>query len=132
MDNPIIKFKNFMQNDYYNYLYEYVENIKNNIKNEKIIIIIGTGRSSITSIIDDIEKYIGENYCIRDIFENCNGNFNGNSKLLILDLEINNKNIDILNNLINNNISIIGTSHNVNEINESLNEISKIISIISF
>ena len=128
MDNPIIKFKNYIQNDYYNYLYEYIENIKNNIKNEKIIIIVGTGRSSITSIINDIEKYIGEKYYIRNILENCNSN----TKLLILDLAITNKNIDILNNLINNNISIIGTSYNVTEINESLNEISKIISIISF
>jgi hypothetical protein len=128
MDNPIIKFKNYMQNDYYNYLYEYVENIKNNIKNEKIIIIVGTGRSSITTIIDDIEKYIGKKYCCKNIFEK----YNTDNKLLILDLAITNKNIDILNNLINNNISIIGTSYNVNEINESLDKISKIISIISF
>lgn len=128
MDNPIIKFKNYMQNDYYNYLYEYVENIKNNIKNEKIIIIVGTGRSSITTIIDDIEKYIGKKYCCKNIFEK----YNTDNKLLILDLAITNKNIDILNNLIDNNISIIGTSYNVNEINESLNKISKIISIISF
>jgi ABC-type Mn2+/Zn2+ transport system ATPase subunit len=128
MDNPIIKFKNYMQNDYYNYLYEYVENIKNNIKNEKIIIIVGTGRSSITTIIDDIEKYIGKKYCCKNIFEK----YNTDNKLLILDLAITNKNIDILNNLIDNNISIIGTSYNVNEINESLDKISKIISIISF
>ena len=128
MDNPITKFKNYMQNDYYNYLYEYVENIKNNIKNEKIIIIVGTGRSSITTIINDIVKYIGEDYCSRNIFENSNNH----NKLLILDLEINNKNIITLKNLINNNISIIGTSYNITEINESLNEISKIISIINF
>lgn len=127
MDNPIIKFKNYMQNDYYNYLYEYVENIKNNIINKKVIIIVGTGRSSIVSIINDIEKYIGKNYCSRNILGNNNDN-----KLLILDLEITNKNINILNDLINNNISIIGTSYNISEINESLNEISKIISIINF
>jgi hypothetical protein len=128
MDNPIIKFKNYMQNDYYNYLYEYIENIKNNIKNEKIIIIVGTGRSSITTIIDDIEKYMGKKYCYKNIFEK----YNTDNKLLILDLAITNKNIDILNNLIDNNISIIGTSYNVTEINESLNKISKIINIISF
>jgi predicted AAA+ superfamily ATPase len=46
----------------YNYLIQYIENIKNNIPNDRMIILSGPGRSGKSTLQTDITKYLGNGF----------------------------------------------------------------------
>ena len=55
--------KQYLSDDDYNYLIQYIENIKHNISNDKMIILYGPGGSGKTSLKIDIQKYLGHDIC---------------------------------------------------------------------
>ena len=55
--------KQYLENDDYNYLIQYVENIKNNIQNDKMIILSGPGRTGKSTLEKDIRTYLGDENC---------------------------------------------------------------------
>lgn len=55
--------KQYLTNEDYNYLIQYVENIKNNIQNDKMIILFGPGRSGKSTLKNDIHTYLGDEFC---------------------------------------------------------------------
>lgn len=61
----VSSYNNRISEDDYNYLLTYIQNIKNNIPNTNMIILLGK-----TLLINEISKYIGlENVCCVDIYE---------------------------------------------------------------
>ena len=55
--------KQYLSADDYNYLIQYVENIKNNIQNDKMIILSGPGRTGKSTLERDIRTYLGDKNC---------------------------------------------------------------------
>ena len=55
--------KQYLYVDEYNYLIQYVENIKNNIPNDKMIILSGPSRSGKSTLQKDITTYLGNENC---------------------------------------------------------------------
>lgn len=55
--------KQYLSEDDYSYLIKYIENIKHNIPNDKMIILYGPGGSGKTSLKIDIQKYLGNDTC---------------------------------------------------------------------
>lgn len=53
----------YLAEDDYNYLIEYVENVKNNIPNDKMIILCGPPRTGKSTLQNDILKYLGDELC---------------------------------------------------------------------
>ena len=56
----------------YNTLIKYVENIKNNIKNDTILLLTGEGPTGKTTLKRAIVDYIGEDNCTHQDIENIN------------------------------------------------------------
>ena len=55
--------KQYLNADDYYYIIQYVENIKNNIPNDKMIILSGKGRVGKTFLKNNISQYLGEELC---------------------------------------------------------------------
>ena len=55
--------KQYLTNDDYNYLIQFVENIKNNISNDKMIILSGPARTGKSTLKNDIQEYLGNEIC---------------------------------------------------------------------
>jgi ABC-type lipoprotein export system ATPase subunit len=55
--------KQYLTEDDYNYLIQYIENIKHNISNNKMIILSGPARSGKSTLINDIKTYLGDEIC---------------------------------------------------------------------
>jgi ABC-type dipeptide/oligopeptide/nickel transport system ATPase component len=49
--------------DDYSYLIQYVENVKNDISNDKMIILSGEGRTGKTTLKNNIQTYLGDEKC---------------------------------------------------------------------
>jgi len=115
----------------YNYLIKYIENIKNNKPNDKMIILYGPGRSGKTTLKNDIKQYLGNNL-YGDFFHPDEIINSTNIKKLEFFsglYEISNskkKNLVILN-LIKYKQSIISETNNIEIVNKSLLDFSKII-----
>jgi tRNA A37 threonylcarbamoyladenosine biosynthesis protein TsaE len=75
--------KPYLKTDDYDYLTTFIENIYQNIVNQKIVILVGSGCNGKTTLINQIvEKIGGEDICCRtlhDITEN------PNRKIVVLD-----------------------------------------------
>jgi hypothetical protein len=52
--------KQYLRNEDYEYLIKYIENIKNNIPNNKMIILSGLSRTGKSTLKNDILTYLGE------------------------------------------------------------------------
>uniref|UniRef100_A0A6C0F483 ATPase AAA-type core domain-containing protein n=1 Tax=viral metagenome TaxID=1070528 RepID=A0A6C0F483_9ZZZZ len=64
MDLHILhNWEQYLKQDDYNYLIQYVENVKNNIPNDKMIILSGKPRTGKTSLKKDISNYLGFELC---------------------------------------------------------------------
>lgn len=57
------EWKNYLGDEDYEYLIEYIENVKQNISNDKMIILSGQARTGKTSLIRDIKAYLGDETC---------------------------------------------------------------------
>jgi ABC-type lipoprotein export system ATPase subunit len=55
--------KQYLTEGDYNYLIRYIENIKNNISNDKMIILSGPARSGKSTLINNIQTYLGDEIC---------------------------------------------------------------------
>lgn len=131
--NQLEKVEQYLTDDDYHYLIQYIENIKNDIPNDKMIILCGPGGCGKTTLINHIQTYLGkENYdrypMSGDIIyiENI-------KKLVIIpfiDSTYNNnykKNSNAILNLIKYKQSIITVAYDITKVNKKLLEYSRII-----
>ena len=58
----LIKWKKYLSVEDYNYLVVFVDNIRNDVRNDKMIILCGTSGTGKTTLLDDIYNYIVSNY----------------------------------------------------------------------
>jgi len=120
----------YLTNEDYAYLIQYIENIKNGISNDKMIILAGPSRTGKTTLINNITTYLSNELCecfplsLDFIYYDIKplGFFNGideisNSKR---------KNQAIIN-LIKYKQSFIAVTNNIDRVNKKLLEHSKII-----
>jgi ABC-type phosphate/phosphonate transport system ATPase subunit len=123
--------KNYLTNDDYNYLIQFLENIKNNIPNDKMIILYGPGRNGKTTLKNDIQQYLGDDNCgpmmmSGEIIYNENikklGLFSG-----IDEIGRSKKNNIAIVNLIKYKQSLLADTNNIERVNNKLLEFSKII-----
>jgi hypothetical protein len=129
--HPLNKWEQYLMNDDYNYLIQFVENIKNNVPNDKMIILYGSGRNGKTALMTDIEQYLGHEIYGRmmisgDII------YQENIKKLVLfyegiDVINNRKTITAIVNLIKYKQSLLAETNNIEKVNNKLLEFSKII-----
>lgn len=123
--------KQYVTSDDYNYLVEYIENIKNNISNDKMIVLFGKSRTGKSTLINHIKLYLGDEKC-EVINMSDKQPFNQNIKKLALICggihETSKKNNTAILNLIKyHNQSFIADSNCIETINSKLLECSKII-----
>jgi ABC-type phosphate/phosphonate transport system ATPase subunit len=125
--------KQFLTNDDYNYLIQFVENIKNNIPNDKMIILYGPGRSGKTTLKNDIQQYLGDDNC-GPMMVMMPGEiiYNENIKKLGLfcgidEIGRSKKNNIAIINLIKYKQSLLADTNNIEKVNNKLLEFSKII-----
>jgi hypothetical protein len=55
--------KQYLTMDDYNYLVQFVENVKNKFPNDKMIILSGPGRTGKSTLERDIRTYLGDENC---------------------------------------------------------------------
>lgn len=125
--------KQYLTNDDYNYLIQFVENIKNNIPNDKMIILYGPGRNGKTTLKNDIQEYLGDETC-GPIMMMMPGEiiYNENIKKLGLfcgidEIRRSKKNNIAIINLIKYKQSLLADTNNIERVNNKLLEFSKII-----
>jgi MoxR-like ATPase len=135
----------YLKQDDYDYLIQYIENVKNNIPNDKMIILSGKGGNGKTTLIEDIRKYLGEEFfkgvsimCSYESFINdiiyCE---NIKQKLVSLNDEIScltergyryNK-VKAVINFIKYNQSMITMTNQIEKVNEKILEYSRVITM---
>ena len=59
----IDSWKQYLTSEDYAYLFQYIENIKNGISNDKMIILAGPGRTGKSTLIKNISSYLGDELC---------------------------------------------------------------------
>jgi ABC-type phosphate/phosphonate transport system ATPase subunit len=123
--------KQYLTNDDYNYLIQFVENIKNNISNDKLIILSGPSRTGKSTLKNDIKTYLGDEIC--GVFM-MSGEiiYNENIKKLgffcgIDEIGSSKKNNIAIINLIKYKQSLLAETNNIERVNNKLLEFSKII-----
>jgi len=123
--------KQHLTDDDYNYVIKYIENIKNNIPNDKMIILSGPSRSGKTTLKNDIHKYLGDEIC---------GNMMMSGEIIycenikkigffcgIDEIYSSKKNSIAIINLIKYKQSFIAETNHIEKVNNNLLEFSKII-----
>ena len=133
--NDINKWKQYLTNEDYMYLVQYIENIKNGISNDKMIILVGPGRSGKSTLKNDIYSYLGDELC--DIYDmSCAGDiiYHENIKKLgffcEFDETVNNKKkTQAIINFIKYKQSFITDTQNIEEVNKKILEYSKVITM---
>ena len=124
--------KQYLIEDDYNFLIQYIENIKHNILNDKIIILSGPGRTGKSTLINDIQIYLGDEYCGTYMLS---GEiiYSKNIKRLVIFCEIDEvhysskKTNNAIINLIAYKQSLISVTNNIEKVNHELIKHSKII-----
>jgi predicted AAA+ superfamily ATPase len=123
--------KQYLMEEDYNYLIEYIENIKNNKINDKMIIFTGPSRTGKSYLIKEIKNYIGkENY--GEYINPLEIFYNENIKKLwflcgIDEISYKNHNNKALINLIKYKQSIIADTCRLENVNKELLDYCKII-----
>jgi ABC-type phosphate/phosphonate transport system ATPase subunit len=59
----IDSWKQYLTSEDYAYLFQYIENIKNGISNDKMIILAGPDRTGKSTLIKNISSYLGDELC---------------------------------------------------------------------
>lgn len=126
------KWKPYLSGADVSYLITFVDNLKNNVPNDRMIILSGkNGRNGKTTLINEIIQYSGENNC-----HNCD--LNGSSfSLPIKPLVVitggiesyHKKQVPLLKNIITYKQSIIADTNKIEKVNPSLFEVSKVINM---
>jgi hypothetical protein len=125
------RWRRYLTEDDYNYLIQYVENVKGDISNDKMIILSGQSRTGKTTLQKDIQTYLGEEKCGMYVFP---GEiiYNENIKKLgffcgIDALTINKKNNHAIVNYIKYKQSFIADTIHIERVNSKLLEYSTVI-----
>ena len=120
------------ENDY-GYLIQYIENVKNNIPNDEMIILSGEPRTGKSTLKNNIYEYLGGELCGRFPMS---GEFiyDENIKRLGIFAEIdeissNKKSIQLIINCIKYNQSFIADTNNIESVNTKLLQHCRIISM---
>jgi ABC-type lipoprotein export system ATPase subunit len=123
--------KQYLTDDDYKYVIQYIENIKNNVSNDKMIILYGPSRSGKSTLKNDIQTYLGDETCGTYMMsgeiiysENIKklGFFSG-----IDEIYSSKKNNIAIINLIKYKQSFIAITNNIEKVKNNLLEFSKII-----
>jgi tRNA uridine 5-carbamoylmethylation protein Kti12 len=61
--HPLEIWKSYLSDDDYQYLIQYIENIKKNISNDKMIILSGPSRTGKSTLKRHIQTYLGNEMC---------------------------------------------------------------------
>lgn len=71
-EHYLCEWKQYLNNNEgdYEYLIQFVENVKNNIPNDKIIILVGPGANGKSTLIRDIGDYLGEDLFQHYVYNN--------------------------------------------------------------
>jgi ABC-type dipeptide/oligopeptide/nickel transport system ATPase subunit len=127
----LYNWKQYLTDDDYNYLVQYIENIKNNIPNDKMIILSGPSRTGKSTLKNDIQTYLGSDNCGTYMMS---GEiiYNENIKKLgffcgIDEICSSKKNNIAIINLIKYKQSFIADTNHIERVNHNLLEFSKII-----
>ena len=125
--------KQYLSEDDYNYLIQYIENIKHNILNDKMIILYGPGGSGKTTLKNDIQKYLGDDMC-ENFMMSGDIIYKQNIKKLGFfclndEIKIKEKNNIAIINLIKYKQSFIADTIQIERVNNNLLEFSKIIEL---
>jgi predicted AAA+ superfamily ATPase len=129
--NYIGGWEQYLTNEDYTYLIQYVENIKNGISNDKMIILAGPSRSGKTTLTDSIASYLSDELC--GYFPmSCDFIYYETIKPLgffsgIDEISKSKKNIQAIINFIKYKQSFIAHANNIDRVNSKLLEHSKII-----
>jgi len=123
--------KQYLAEDDYSYLIQYVENVKNDISNDKMIILSGEGRTGKTTLKNNIQTYLGDEKC-GDFMISGEIIYNENIKKLGLfcgidDIYSSKKNNNAIINLIKYKQSFIADTIRIEKVKSKLLEHSRII-----
>lgn len=123
--------KQYLTNEDYNYLIQFVENIKNNVSNDKMIILSGPSRTGKSTLKNDIQQYLGDEIC-GPMMMSGEIIYNENIKKLgffygIDEIGSSKKNNIAIINLIKYKQSLLADTNNIERVNNKLLEFSKII-----
>lgn len=121
----------YLTNEDYAYLVQYIENIKNNILNDKMIILAGPGRSGKSTLKRTIAAYLGGEMC-REYYMNGDIIYDKDIKPLVFfngidDISRSKKNNQAFINLIKYKQSFIADALDIKKVNKALLEHSKVI-----
>ncbi len=124
--------KPYLSFDNFHHLIQFVENSKNNVHNNKLLILLGNGGpNGKSTLISHISKYIGEeNFRLSDT--NGSGFFDPTVKLIHIPAidNYNRKHIQNLINIIHSGQSIIAETNSILNININLYDHIKIIHML--
>lgn len=127
----ISNWEQYLTNEDYVYLFQYIENIKNGFSNDKMVILVGPGRSGKSTLTKNISSYLGSEMC--GVYS-ISGDliYDENIKPLVffsgIDLIFKSKkNNQALINFIKYKQSIIAVTQDIEKVNNKILEYSKII-----
>ena len=123
--------KQYLSDEDYKYLIQYIENIKHNVSNDKMIILAGSGRTGKTTLKNDIQKYLGDDTC-EDFMISGDIIYNESIKKLgffcgIDEIKSSKKKVRAIINLIKYKQSFIADTSQLERVHDNLLEFSKII-----
>jgi len=126
------KWKPYLSEADVSYLITFVDNLKNNVSNDRMIILSGkNGRNGKTTLVDEIIQYIGENNC-----DDCAPDNNVFSlpikPLIVINGGIESyhkKQVPLLKNIIAYKQSIIADTNKIEKVDPSLLEVSRVINM---
>ena len=131
MTTLFYKWKPYLNEDDITYLRTFVDNLKHNLPNDKMIILSGkNGRNGKTTLLKEIIQYIGENNCYDCAPDN--NVFSLPIKPLVVFNGIESyhkKQVPLLKNIITYKQSIIADTNRIENVNPSLLEVSKVINM---
>ena len=123
MENPIYNWLHYLECDDYEYLYDFIDNAKNNITNEKMIIIVEKEK---TKIMSDFKEYFGK----KNYYEDVEELYIQARDIVLLDNNINymtDTELENLTEILSCKESVIGTTNNLNSIHSVILNAAKII-----
>ena len=131
MTTLLDEWKPYLTDEDISYLITFVDNLKNNLPNDKMIILSGkNGRNGKTTLLKEIIQYIGDNNC-----HDCapdNNVFSLPIKPLVVFNGIESyhkKQVPLLKNIITYKQSIIADTNRIEKVNPRLLEVSKVINM---
>ncbi len=127
------RWRRYLTEDDYSYLIQYVENVKNNISNDKMIILSGPSSTGKSTLTNDIQTYLGDEKFEEYVYP-CEIIYNETVKNLgyfcgIDSLASNKKNNNAIINFIKYKQSFIADTIHIEKVNSKLLEHSRVITM---